>query len=73
MSYEGRQWYVDLEVHKTFITPKCLERIGESFKYNTCYLQSNYVLDTDVPDIDDRVARCIPPFLKYICYNWARY
>lgn len=61
VSCKGRQWYIDLEVRKTFITPKYLERMGESIKYNICDLQPSYVLYTGIDDIDNRVAHYIPP------------
>ena len=73
ISCEGCAWYLDAEVQKSYIATKCLERMGELLKYNICDLQSGYVLNKDVPDLDNRVAQYIPPSLKYICCSWAHH
>ena len=70
LSCKGRQWYIDADVQKTCIVSKCFERMTDLLKHDICNISSNFVLNTDVPDIDNRVTRCIPPFLKYICCNW---
>ena len=73
ISCEGRPWYVEPKVQRAHIASKCLEWMGKVLKYNICDIQSSYVLNKDVPNIDDRVTRYIPPFLMYICCNWARH
>ena len=73
ISCEGRPWHVDPKVQKAYIASKCLERMGGSLRYNICDLQSSFAFNTDVPDLDSRVTRYIPPFLKYICCNWAHH
>ena len=65
--------YIDPEVQKAYIAPKCLERVGDSLRYNTCNVPSSFVFTIDVPDIDNLVSRHIPPILKYICCNWAHH
>ncbi|PAV14717.1 nucleotide-binding-oligomerization-domain like receptor [Pyrrhoderma noxium] len=73
VSCKEHPWYIDAEVQKSYIATKCLERMGELLKYNICDLQSGYVLNRDVPDLENRVVQCIPPSLKYICCNWAHH
>ncbi|PAV22987.1 nucleotide-binding-oligomerization-domain like receptor [Pyrrhoderma noxium] len=70
ISCEGEPWHVDPSVQRAYIASKCFERMGDLLKYNICNIPSSSVLNSDVPDIDNRVTRCIPPFLKYICCNW---
>ena len=73
VSYKGRPWHIGTDVQKAYIASKCLERMGDLLKYNICNIQFSYALNTDVPDIDNLVIRCIPPFLKYICCYWAHH
>ena len=73
VSCKEHPWYIDAEVQKSYIAMKCLERMGELLKYNICDLQSGYVLNSDIPDLENRVVQCIPPSLKYICCNWAHH
>ena len=73
ISCEGKPWHVDPFVQRAYIASKCLERMGDLLKYNICNIPSSSVLNLDVPDIDNRVTRCIPPFLKYIGCNWIHH
>ena len=73
VSCKGNPWYIDPEVQKVYIASRCLERMGDFLRYNICDIPSIYVLNSDVPDLENRVTQCIPPFLKYICCNWAQH
>ena len=73
ISCEGEPWHVDPSVQRAYIASKCFERMGDLLKYNICNIPSSFALNSDVPDIDNRVTRCIPPFLKYICCNWVHH
>ena len=73
VSCKEMPWYIDADKQKVYIASKCLERMGNVLKYNICGIQSSYALNKDVPNIDDRVTRHIPSFLKYICCNWVRH
>ena len=64
---------MDPEVQKAYIASKCLERMGDSLRYNICNIPSSSVFNTDIPDIENLVSRYIPPFLKYICCYWAHH
>ena len=70
ISCEGEPWHVDPSVQRAYIASKCFERMGDLLKYNICNIPSSFSLNSDVPDIDNRVTRCIPQFLNYICCNW---
>ena len=44
--------------------------MGELLRLNICELETSLVFNKDVPDLDERIAKNIPSFLKYICCNW---
>ena len=71
ISCEGSAWYIDVEVERAHVARRCLERMGDQLRYNIGNIPPSFVLNCDVPDLDDRVAQYIPPSLKYICCNWA--
>ena len=73
ISCNGKPWYVDPDVQKSYIASTCFERMGELLKHNICNISSSFALNSDVPDIDNRVTRCIPQFLNYICCNWIHH
>ena len=73
ISCEGSAWYIDVGVERENIARRCLERMGKSLRHNICKILPTYVLNRDVPDLDERMVQCIPPSLKYICCNWAHH
>ena len=49
---------------------RCFDRMGELLRYNICGLETSLIFNKDVPDLDERIKKNIPSFLKYICCNW---
>ena len=41
--------------------------------FNICGLQSSYLLNSEVPDLAERVKAKIPPHLSYACRFWAKH
>ena len=73
ISCEGCPWYIDVKMQKADIASKCLERMGDLLRHDICNISSSFILNTDIPDLDNRVTQRIPPFLKYICCNWVHH
>ena len=71
ISCEGEPWYINMEEQKMNIISKCFDRMEDSLRYNICNLQSPLIFNKDVPDLDERIVKNIPSFLKYTCRNWA--
>ena len=42
----------------------------ELLRYDICGLEMFLKFNKDVPDLDERIEKNIPSFLKYICCNW---
>ncbi|KAG6330138.1 hypothetical protein ID866_8951 [Astraeus odoratus] len=42
-------------------------------RFNICGLESSYVRNSDVQNLDQRVRDCIPPHLAYACQYWAHH
>ena len=72
ISCKGSAWYIDEGVERANIASRCLKRMSDSLKYNICNLRSG-LLNSNVPNLDERVAQCIPPSLEYTCCNWAHH
>ena len=41
--------------------------------FNICGLESSYLLNSEVPDLADRIKAKIPPHLSYSCLFWAKH
>lgn len=60
------------ETHHGRLAELCLKRIEKNeCQFNICGLESSYVVDEQVPDLEDRVKQAIPQDLWYACRYWA--
>lgn len=50
---------------------KCLITMQTMLEFNVCELQSSYVANKDVPDLEQRVKAKIPERLRYSCLYWV--
>jgi len=48
----------------------CLDLLLNDLKFNICNLESSYLANKDVEDLDSRVNEHIPPALLYACRFW---
>ncbi len=49
----------------------CLGLLVDGLKFNVCDLESSYLANKDVEDLDSRVDKHIPPALLYACRFWG--
>ncbi|KAI0315268.1 WD40-repeat-containing domain protein [Amylostereum chailletii] len=70
---EGRsgKFFVDTGPTHAELARSTLDIMKDGLKFNICQLESSYALNKDVPGLQERVARFIPPSLWYSCRFWA--
>jgi hypothetical protein len=66
-------FYVDLGHAHQELANSCLGLMLNDLKFNICELESSYLANCDVPDLDSRIAKHIPPALSYACVFWANH
>jgi hypothetical protein len=64
-------FYVDLEDSHRQLGHCCLGLMLNDLKFNICKLESSYLANSDVPDLDSRIAKHIPRALTYACIFWV--
>jgi hypothetical protein len=64
-------YYVDLNDVHDDLALGTLRTMEAELKFNICKLETSYLLNSEVPDLEERVARNISPALSYSCYFWA--
>ena len=47
--------------------------MGEQLRFNICELESSFILDEQVENIQDRIKLKISPSLAYVCRHWANH
>jgi NACHT domain len=67
---KSAMFYVDLGDSHHQLTHSCLELMLDNLKFNICKLESSYIANSDVPDLESRITNYIPPALLYACVSW---
>ena len=63
-------FHVDLRVAHCQLAHSCLSLMLVDLKFNICNLESSYLANKDVKDLDMRIAKHLPPVLSYACRLW---
>ncbi len=61
---------VDLRDAHRQLARSCLGLLLKGLKFNICNLESSYLANKDIEDLDSRVDEHIPPALLYACRFW---
>jgi AAA ATPase domain len=64
-------FHVDLGKAHHRLAHSCFGLMMDNLKFNICKLESSYLANRDVPDIEYRTATYIPPALSYACIFWG--
>ncbi|CUA74718.1 Notchless protein homolog 1 [Bos taurus] [Rhizoctonia solani] len=66
------EWYCNAAIHHCILAQRSLECIRDTRpQFNICNLESSYLDDNEVPDLDMRVERCVSIQLRYACQYWS--
>jgi NACHT domain len=63
-------FYVDLADAHHQLIHSCLDLMLDELKFNICKLESSYLANSEVPDLEPRIAKYISPALSYACIYW---
>jgi hypothetical protein len=64
------QYWIDLKCQDELIARSSLREMERLLKFNICGLDTSYVFNCDISDLDSRVQQSIPPHLSYACCFW---
>ena len=66
-------WYIDEIESKRKIAERCFVGMDRMLHFNMCHLESSYVANSDVVDLEERVHNYISSSLYYICRYWSNH
>ncbi|KAG8687188.1 hypothetical protein FRC11_007633, partial [Ceratobasidium sp. 423] len=65
-------YHCDAELHNYALARQCFDCIRDTNpKFNICGLESSYILDTEVEDLEDRVKKAVSKELFYSSLYWS--
>jgi len=67
----SHKFYVNLDNIHRQLAYATLGKMQEMLRFNICELETSYCLNSEVPDLEDRIEKYIPPALSYSCRFWA--
>ncbi|KAB5590055.1 hypothetical protein CTheo_6495 [Ceratobasidium theobromae] len=67
----SRSFFCDIEIRSQMLTRQCFAIMQSQLRFNICNLESSFVADKDVDDLQDRIRQCILLPLFYACRYWA--
>jgi len=59
--------------HHARLTRSCFRIMKSHLRFNICDLPSSFLLDSEVPDLNDRIQANIGDSLRYSCLHWAQH
>jgi hypothetical protein len=69
----SKQFHCNAAEHHELLTNDCFDVMKAQLRFNICNLESSFVFDKDVPDLEDRVRKYISSTLSYACQYWAEH
>ncbi|KAB5588451.1 hypothetical protein CTheo_8109 [Ceratobasidium theobromae] len=64
-------FFCDIEVYSQALAQQCFTVMQGQLRFNICNLESSFIADKDVDDLQDRITQYISPSLFYACRYWA--
>ncbi|KAJ1300492.1 hypothetical protein OPQ81_005306 [Rhizoctonia solani] len=64
-------FFCDKEAHHLVLAARCFDIMNANLHFNICNLDSSFLPDSAVPDMDQRVAAGISTTLFYSCQYWG--
>jgi hypothetical protein len=66
-----QRWFVDPAIGHRSLALGCLQVLKTQLRFNICELESSYVLNSEVEDLDARIQKLISPELSYASQFWT--
>ncbi|PAV17956.1 nucleotide-binding-oligomerization-domain like receptor [Pyrrhoderma noxium] len=73
MDTGSEAWYIDEIESKRKITEQCFVGMDRMLHFNMCHLESSYVANRDIVNLEERVHNYISSSLYYICRYWSNH
>ncbi|GAB1527261.1 hypothetical protein RhiTH_010436 [Rhizoctonia solani] len=65
------QFYCDEAQHSQLLAKQCFDIMEDQLRFNICNLQTSYVPDSEVQDLQSRIDKTISPTLSYVAHHWG--
>jgi len=70
-SSRSKGFYIDVSLHRNDLAFAMLQVMKAELHFNMCNLKSSYQLNSDIPNLAQKIKQSISPALSYSCQYWA--
>jgi hypothetical protein len=67
----SQPWFIDVSVHHELLALGCFRIMKAGLKFNICNLETSYVSNNNILDLNAHIQNHIPDCLGYACRFWA--
>ncbi|CAE6476899.1 unnamed protein product [Rhizoctonia solani] len=65
------KFYCDEAKHSQLLAERCFEVMQDQLRFNICGLETSFIPDSKVQDLEARIAKSISPTLSYVAHHWG--
>ncbi|KAF8733633.1 WD domain, G-beta repeat, partial [Rhizoctonia solani] len=65
------KFYCNEARHSQTMAEQCFEVMRDQLRFNICGLESSFITDSEVQDLEARITRSISPTLSYAAHHWG--
>jgi len=65
--------HCDAAAHHAHLARSCFRIMKTHLRFNICELPSSFLLDSEVPNLNDRIQAKIGESLRYSCMRWSQH
>ncbi|KAF8703122.1 WD40 repeat-like protein, partial [Rhizoctonia solani] len=67
----SKGFYCNEAKHSQLLAQECFKVMEAQLRFNICSLESLFVADSQVEDLENQIARSISPTLSYVAHHWG--
>ncbi|KAF8688206.1 NACHT domain, partial [Rhizoctonia solani] len=65
------KFYCDEAKHSQLLAEQCFQVMQGQLRFNICSLETSFIPDSEVQDLEARIAKSILPTLSYVAHHWG--
>ncbi|KAI5122722.1 hypothetical protein M0805_009775 [Coniferiporia weirii] len=69
----SQDYWIEPTSMDSIMATRCLEIMSTQLKFNICRMETPYLPNRDITDLQDRIAMHIPQHLQYSCLYWMNH
>ncbi|TFK63677.1 WD40 repeat-like protein [Pluteus cervinus] len=70
---QAARFYIDPKEMQPFLFQQCISILVKQLRFNICHIETSYKTNTEISDLQTRIAKKISSELQYSCLYWIQH